>query len=58
MNHTSGSTATETALPWFASAPEPKRTTAVWVREYEDPAADLRGGWGLRESARERLTRM
>ena len=46
MNHTSGPMDVETALSWFASAPAPKRTTAVWVREYEDPAADLSGGWG------------
>lgn len=46
MNHTSGPRDVEMVLSWFASAPEPKRTTAVSAREYEDPAADLRGGWG------------
>src|SRR3954464_8795478 len=46
MNHTSGPADVEAALSWFASAPEPRRPTAVHVESYEDPTADMKGAWG------------
>src|SRR4051812_6604832 len=46
MNHTSGAADVEAALSWFASAPEPRRPTAVHVESYEDPTADMKGAWG------------
>src|SRR4051794_7399660 len=45
MNHTSGPADVEAALSWFASAPEPRRSTTVEVEAYEDATADMKGGW-------------
>jgi aromatic-L-amino-acid/L-tryptophan decarboxylase len=46
MNHTSGPADIEAALSWFASAPEPRRPTTVYVEAYENATADIKGGWG------------
>jgi glutamate/tyrosine decarboxylase-like PLP-dependent enzyme len=46
MNHTSGPADVEAALSWFASAPEPRRATTVYVEAYDDATADMKGGWG------------
>lgn len=46
MNHTSGPEDVEAALSWFARAAQLPRATMVSPRAYEDPAADIRGGWG------------
>src|SRR4051794_17387299 len=46
MNHTSGPADVAAALSWFASAPEPRRPTAVFVEAYEDATADMTGSWG------------
>src|SRR4051812_13628046 len=46
MNHTSGPADVEAALSWFASAPEPRHPTTVYVEAYEDATAGVKGGWG------------
>src|SRR4051794_22645262 len=46
MNHTSGAADVEAALSWFASAPQPRHPTTVYVEAYEDATAGVKGGWG------------
>jgi aromatic-L-amino-acid decarboxylase len=46
MNHTSGPEDVEAALSWFARATQPSQQAIVSLRAHEDPAADIRGGWG------------
>ena len=46
MNHTSGPEDVEGALPWFAQAPQPSQYATASLPAHEDPAADIRGGWG------------
>ena len=46
MNHTSGPEDVEGALSWFAQAPQPSQHATVSLPAHEDPAADIRGGWG------------
>jgi glutamate/tyrosine decarboxylase-like PLP-dependent enzyme len=45
MNHTSGPEHVRDVLSWFASAPEPSRAVRISPTAYDDPTADVRGGW-------------